>query len=175
MKVYNKVRVRIVPTRTFLFCTNHIKEAFMDNKENAVGFYVRELSNAMKKYKETDECNSEIRNITMMQRWIIWYLTENANHDVYQRELENALNIGKSTLTEVLNLMEKNSLVTRVASQKDARCKKIVLTEKSIQINCEISHRIKAAEEKMKKDIPQEELDMFLKNIKKMIANISED
>lgn len=147
----------------------------MDNKENAVGFYIRELGNALKKHREADECNSEVKNITMMQRWVIWYLTCNSDHDVYQRELETGLNIGKSTLTEVLNLMEKNDLVQRVASQKDARCKKIMLTEKSIRINSEISRNIKNTEEKLIKDIPQEELDMFLKNIKKMIANISED
>lgn len=147
----------------------------MDNKENAVGFYIRELGNALKKHREADECNSELKNITMMQRWVIWYLTCNTDHDVYQRELEAELNIGKSTLTELLNLMEKNNLVVRLASKKDARCKKIELTEKSIRINSEISRNIKNTEEKLKKDIPQDELDMFLRNIKKMIANISED
>lgn len=147
----------------------------MDNRENAIGFHIRELNNALRKSREQCNQNSEIKDITMMHQWIIGYLASNTDHDVHQRELETELNIGKSTLTEVLNIMEKNDLVIRISSEKDARCKKIVLTEKSIRIDSEISQKIKATEEKLRKGITEEEIELFLKNIKKMIANISED
>ncbi len=147
----------------------------MNDLEKAIGFHVRELSNAIKNHRKRDEEGTEIGQITMMQRWIIGYLTHNQEHDVFQRELEQNLNISKSTLTEVLNIMEKNDLVQRVASKQDARCKKIVLTEKSICVNSIICKKIKETEDKLRKDISEEELEVFLRAIKKMIANISND
>lgn len=147
----------------------------MNDLDKAVGFHVRELSNAIKNHRQRDEEGTEIGQITIMQRWIIGYLTHNQDHDVFQRELEQKLNISKSTLTEVLNTMEKNDLVQRVSAKQDARCKKIVLTEKSICVNSIICEKIQAAEDKLRKDISEEEIEMFLKIIKKMIANISED
>lgn len=147
----------------------------MNELEKSIGFYVRELSNAIKNHYKRDEEGTPISQITTMQRWIIGYLTHNQDHDVFQRELETMLNISKSTLTEVLNIMEKNDLVQRVASKEDARCKKIVLTEKSICVNSIICKKIKETEDKLREDISEEELFVFFSAIKKMIANISND
>lgn len=144
----------------------------MDNRENAVGFLVRELGNELRKNREKNDATVVPGNLTMMQRWIIGYLAHNTDHDVYQRELEAELNIGKSTLTEVLHLMEKNDLVCRVASPDDGRCKKIVLTEKSRQIDSIISRNIMETERRLREGIPEADVEIFLKTIKKMIANL---
>ncbi|MCD7836200.1 MAG: MarR family transcriptional regulator, partial [Lachnospiraceae bacterium] len=92
---------------------------------------------------------------------------------VYQRELETNLNIGKSTLTEVLHLMEKNDLVRRKQVKEDKRLKKIVLTEKSMQINEEISRNIAETESRLREGISDEDIELFKRTIKKMISNIT--
>lgn len=147
---------------------------FVDDRENAVGFLVRKLGNELRKSKERSEQENDIRNLTMMQRWILGYLAHSQDHAVYQRELESALNIGKSTLTEVLHLMEKNDLVRREASRDDGRCKRIVLTERARQIDSTISENIRETEKKLRQDIPPEDMEVFLRTIKKMIENITE-
>lgn len=142
--------------------------------DNAVGFLIRKLGNEMRKRKERAEiCAGEAP--TMMQCWVLGYLTRHADRDVYQRELEANLNIGKSTLTEVLHLMEKNDLVRRVAVQEDKRLKKIVLTEKSRQINEAISRDIVETEKKLREGISDEDIEIFIRTIKKMISNITYD
>lgn len=145
-----------------------------EDMDNAVGFLIRKLGNEMRKRKERAEiCAGEAP--TMMQCWVLGYLTRHADRDVYQRELEANLNIGKSTLTEVLHLMEKNDLVRRVAVQEDKRLKKIVLTEKSRQINEAISRDIVETEKKLREGISDEDIEIFIRTIKKMISNITYD
>jgi DNA-binding MarR family transcriptional regulator len=144
----------------------------MDNREQYAGFLVRELSNEMKKAgHHRDEQNSG--GLTMMQGWVIGYLANNKDHDIFQIELETQLNIGKSTLTEVLHLMEKNNLVKRVMSETDGRCKKIVMTDKARQIDMQISREIEKREQLMRQGISDEEYEVFIRTIKKMIANLS--
>ncbi|MDD6572975.1 MAG: MarR family winged helix-turn-helix transcriptional regulator [Thermoflexaceae bacterium] len=146
----------------------------MDNRENAVGFLVRELGNELRKKRERCKYSDDMGNITMMQSWVIGYLAHNTDHDVFQRELETELNIGKSTLTELLHLMEKNDLVCRMSSNNDGRCKRIVLTDRARQIDSIISKDIVETERKLKEGIPEEDIEVFLRTIKKMIFNISE-
>ena len=144
----------------------------MDSRERQAGFLVRKLSNEIKKAGQhnNSKCNGRL---TMMQGWIIGYLANNKDHDIYQTELETQLNIGKSTLTELLQLMEKNDLVKRVMSENDGRCKKIVLTEKSRQIDLQISQDIAKREELMRRGISDEDYEVFIRTIKKMIDNVS--
>lgn len=161
------IRVRTVSTRiTFLKGSKNVNSV-----DNAIGFQVRKLSNVLKKRREKEDVVNGIE-LTMMQRWVIGYLAHNRDHDVYQKELESELNIGKSTLTELLHTMEKNDLVARRSVEEDARCKKIVLTQKSNEIDSKISRNIELTEEKMCENISQEDLDTFLRVIKSMINNL---
>lgn len=144
----------------------------MYSRENQIGFYVRELSNVLKKRRENDGSSFGDVNLTMMQRWVLGYLAHHTDHDIYQKELEDNLNIGKSTLSEILHTMEKDGLVERVSS---GRCKKIVMTERSMQIDRIIMQQIEKTEEKLREGLSKEETDMFIRIIKKMIENVKEE
>lgn len=145
-----------------------------EDRENAVGFLIRKLGNELRKRREREEAFAG-GTLTMMQCWVLGYLTHHPDRDVYQRELEANLNIGKSTLTEVLHLMEKNELVRRESVPEDKRLKKIVLTEKSRQINDLIARHIKETELKLREGIPDEDMEVFIRTIRKMISNITDD
>lgn len=147
----------------------------MEEQEFAVGFWVRNLSNALKKKKEEEDRACGLDGITMVQKWVLGYLMQHKDHDIYQRELECRLNIGKSTLTEVLHLMERNDLVRREPVPEDGRCKRIVLTEKSEQIANRISENIGQTEQRLRKDIPPEDMEICLRTLKKMTENITEE
>ncbi len=145
----------------------------MDNRQNHIGFLIRELGNAMRKKRERDDCHMEGgENLTMMQKWVLGYLVHHTDHDIYQKELEDNLNIGKSTLSEILHTMEKDGLVERVSS---GRCKKIVMTEKSAQIDKIITRQIEETEEKLKSGISEEDVEQFICTIRKMIENMKEE
>ncbi len=147
----------------------------MEDQEQKIGFLVRKLGNALRKTRELQNCEGEMGGLTMMQGWILGYLVKHSDHEIYQRELESRLNIGKSTLTEVLHLMERNGLVRREPAPSDGRLKRIVLTEKSRRIDSMISRNIQETEERLKQGIPEEDIQVFLRTIQKMIENISDD
>ena len=56
--------------------------------------------------------------------------------------MEKQFDLKRSSISLMLNNMEKNKLIERVAVSEDARLKKIVLTEKAIKLNEKISSTI---------------------------------
>lgn len=145
----------------------------MDKRDNRPGFMVRTLNNILK--RQMDEDTEKIAGgTTMIQRWVLGYLSHNDDHDIYQKELEKNLNIGKSTLTEVLNVMEKNNMVERQSSTEDARCKKIILTDKSRKFHKVIESSIMNTEDKLVEGLTQEDIDNFMRIIHKMIDNMQD-
>ena len=60
---------------------------------------------------------------------IMGYLAENADRDVYQRDIERELCICRSAVSKMLASLEQGGLVTRERVARDDRLKRIVLTE----------------------------------------------
>ena len=68
-------------------------------------------------------------NISKMQSWIIHYLYDRPEENVYQKDLESLFHIARSTATGLLLGIEKQGNVLRCSVPGDARLKRIVLTE----------------------------------------------
>ena len=71
-------------------------------------------------------------DVTTMHGWMIEYLFNRQDEDVYQRDLEEHFSMRRSTVSRMLQLMERNGLVARASVGSDARLKKITLTPKAI-------------------------------------------
>lgn len=69
-------------------------------------------------------------DITPVQSRIVMFLYE-ANGYQYQKDIEQYISCNKSTISNILNTMEKNGLIKRVENPKDSRMKIIELTDKS--------------------------------------------
>ena len=95
------------------------------------------------------------------------------SNDVFQKDIEEEYSLRPPTATELLKKMEKNGLIYREALANDARMKRIVVSEKALQYKDMVIADITALEDELTKDIPQNELDIFFKVIKKMLDNIS--
>ncbi len=76
-------------------------------------------------------------------------------------------------MTAVLQLMEKNGLITRVTAEHDARLKKLLLTQKAINIHNHIENSHLQLEERMVSGVTKEEQKEFLRIIRKFQANLS--
>lgn len=61
---------------------------------------------------------------TPTQMQIIKYILENNDKEVYQRDLEKVLNLRRTTVSGVLQTMEKNNLIKRVTDTNDTRTKR---------------------------------------------------
>ena len=96
----------------------------------------------------------------------------NEKGDVFAKDIENAFNMRRATVAEVVSLMEKNGLIEREVSHEDARLKKIVLTEKSLKIKENFEKDIKEVEKELIKGFSKEEKQEFLRLINKMSNNL---
>lgn len=87
---------------------------------------------------------------------------ESQERDVYQRDIEEEFHIRRSSVTSVLQNLEKNGFITRESVQSDARLKKIVLTEKAKMLQCKaISGILHFEEELLDLFDPQEQEQFF--------------
>lgn len=137
-----------------------------------IGFDIRTLSILIKRYIDGSATKQYVDNLTGTHGWVIGYLYDNRDHDVYQRDLETQFSIRRSTATGILQLMEKNELILREPVESDARLKKLVLTEKALDIHKMVEEDRKRKEEKLTKDIDAQELAIFRKVLKQMIRNM---
>lgn len=78
---------------------------------------------------------NEVEDVTPMHEWILSYLFWHRDEPIYQRDIEREFSITRSTVTNILQLMERKGYITRQSVEQDARLKQLVLTEKGRQFH----------------------------------------
>jgi DNA-binding MarR family transcriptional regulator len=64
-----------------------------------------------------------------MHGWILRYLYSRRGQPVYQRDIERDFAITRSTVTNILQLMERKGYIRRESVPEDARLKRLELTD----------------------------------------------
>lgn len=138
-----------------------------------IGYELRSLNNLIRRYFEFSSHKKEIETITGNNGWIIGYLAENKNKDIYQKDIEDHFTITRSTASKVLGLMEQKGLIQRLSVAQDARLKKIVLTEKAKKIKGLMRSDVEKMEHTLMNGFTEEELRTLYMYIQRMKKNIS--
>ena len=76
-----------------------------------------------------------VEQATPMHGWIIGYLYRHRDAAVFQRDIEREFSITRSTVTNILQLMERKGYIERRSVPQDARLKQLVLTEEGIRFH----------------------------------------
>ena len=101
-------------------------------------------------------------NLTVSQAYVIDFISiEGKDKEIFQKDLEREFDLKRSSISLMLNNMEKSGLIERVPVTEDARLKKIILTQKSIKLYEKISTAIDSIENKLSEDITSEEIKVF--------------
>ena len=114
-----------------------------------------------------------ISNYSQVQ--VIKYLMDNINKDISQKELENVLGIRKSTMSGILDTMEKRNIIKRVSSDIDRRSKIIKLSDDNIRHHREVVKKMKSINNIITKDIPSDKLDIFFEVLDMMRENMNKE
>lgn len=141
---------------------------------NEIGFQLHRLDTLAKRMIDQTvfpEKESKKRP-TGMHGWIIGYLYANRNREVYQRDIQEQLSVRRSTVTGMLQLMEKNGLITRHSVPEDARLKRIQLTPQAIEQHEKIMAGFQQMEKRISSGLTEEEKATFLKLCEKIAANL---
>ena len=102
--------------------------------------------------------------LTCIQTRILGHLrhAEEEGKSVFQRDIEEIFRIKKSSVTSVLQTLEKKGLITRENVPEDARVKKLVLTEEARRMQVCTYHTLGNMEKEMRSLFTDEEFEQFL-------------
>ncbi len=141
--------------------------------DKTIGFEIRALNNQIKRDVEKSKVFQYCRT-TGLHGWAIGYFYDNRERDIFQKDFENHFSIRRSTASDILGCMEKNGFIERIPVDYDKRLKKIILTERAVEIHKTIGDDIKKREEKLKSGITDEEMECFFNVLKKLRANLED-
>lgn len=141
-------------------------------EKDDVGKKIQMLSRQIK--RRMDTALSEYQ-ITGRQVAILLYIYEESRkRDVYAKDIELAFDMRRASVTGILKLMEKNGIIIREGSSKDARLKKLILTDRAKEARQKLKKEIISVEKNLTKDIPKENLKIFCLVMDKMSKNLCE-
>lgn len=146
----------------------------MDLDRRHVGFEIKVVSNMLRRIVGAIGHQQDFENISGANTWIIGFLARNQDHDVFQKDLEQEFSIRRSTASKTLQLMEEKDLIRREAVYRDARLKKITLTEKALEINKIVQGDLEEANRIATKDLSEEEIAQFFAVMEKIRNNLIE-
>ncbi len=140
-----------------------------------IGIELRSLGNLVMRFIEQRARAQSCDLLTGSNSWILGYLLQHADREVYQRELEEEFSITRSTASKVVNLMEKKGLVKRNIAAHDARMLKLTLTEKAEALAIQMRRESENLSRILTRDFSEEELDHLNEYIERMKKNLREE
>lgn len=144
-------------------------------KEKQIHFQLHRTARLIKRYLDNSHNKTYMDNMTGNHGYIIGFIYENRDRDIFQRDIEKEFNLRGSTVTNMLNLMEKNGLIERRSVDADKRLKRIVLTDKAQKIQQLVISDFERLEKTVSRGIDPKDIEVFFSVLDKINANIKEE
>ena len=142
-------------------------------KDRQIGIAIRCLNQKIGR-AAMNAANEEFGDsATAVHGWVIRYLYENRDRDVFQKDLESRFSVRRSTMSSILKLMEKKGLIVKEPVDHDARLKKLILTPAALKIDEGMRDQIDEIEKRMCNGISESDINTFLAVIEKIGKNLS--
>ena len=100
------------------------------------------------------------------------FLADHRDEDIFQKDIERIFSIRRSTVSNMLKLMEKKGFISREPVEYDARLKRLVLTKQSMDIYNLVMEQINEKELILRRNIPEDELEIFFNVLSKIRENV---
>ncbi|MEY8001387.1 MarR family winged helix-turn-helix transcriptional regulator [Clostridium sp. Mt-5] len=115
---------------------------------------------------------SRIQGLSTTEIGVLRIISE--KEDVIIKDIVEILKIPKSTLTSIINRLEKRNLINRTISNRDKRSYRLILTEQGILMQKEHIEFEKTVYDRIMRCLDTwDEREELLKLIKKIVHNIS--
>ncbi len=155
--------------KAFGSCKKHSnvsENAFYNYKQSWIEHGVNPVKCVMdvgKNMKRLMEQRLSQTGLTPIQSRILGhiFIEEAMGNYVFQRDIEEIFRIRRSSVTSVLQLLEKKGLLRRESVEEDARLKKLVLTEEGWNLQKYTVHYLNTLEQEIRNIFTEEELKIF--------------
>lgn len=141
--------------------------------ERMIGHKLRMVHNSIDKFFDR-RGNGETQKVPRGQVMIIHYLMEHPDEEVYQKDIEKFFSISGATATNMIKGLERAGLVERIANERDARLKRLVLTEKAIVREQKIRKIVMELEEGMVRGFTEEEISTYCRLTDRVLQNLDD-
>ena len=139
--------------------------------EKTISFELRSINNQIRRRINALPIMQD-NDIKGVYGHVIGFLNENRHRDIYQKDIEEQLCVRRSSVSSLLNQMETMGLIERRSVDGDGRLKKVVLTQKAIEINDSIIKEFQRLEVRLKDGMSDEEIKTLFKLLDKVKTNV---
>ena len=120
-----------------------------------IGPQVHKMDRSISKLLEARVKAEGLDEVTLMHGWILRYLYEHQDAEIYQKDIEKYFGICRSGVTNIIQALEKKGLVCRASVESDARLKKVMLTEEDAKVTKSLERFSSEWTQNWKKELPK--------------------
>ena len=137
---------------------------------------MREIVNLSRIWHRVIEKRMSDLGLSSIQSRVLGYLYFQLREGkkVFQKELEEEFKIRKSSVTSVIQILEKKGLIRRIGVPGDARNKELVLTEQGIAVQETVLERLNRLEGMVYEALSEKERQLWFCCIKKIEERLKE-
>lgn len=132
---------------------------------------IRTLHNVINRYLYVTR-PEQVKDVSGGNIDIIVFLAHHKDEEIFPQDIERRFGVTRSTASRVLALMERKGLITRESVPRDARLKRIVLTDKSHAIAEALRDNAKQMEDKLLDRLSDAEIRQFMYTLDVMQTNL---
>lgn len=134
---------------------------------------IRRFRDIGHKLKRLGDLNLEEKGITFSQLRVLGFLMRHAEDGgALQRDLEEALGVRRSSVTAILQTMEKAGIIARDGVDGDGRKKRIAVTDKGKRLDGELRAFMDSLEDELAQIYTPQELDTLTVLTDKMLTKL---
>ena len=142
--------------------------------DRTIGGRLHVLTRLMHRRMEAARAESGMDCRSAPQGWLIHYLYDHREEEVCQRDIEHVFHVRRSSVTGMLQSMEKAGLITREAVAGDARLKCIRLTDRAVWQHESIMRGIEQNERDLTAGFTPEEIATLHSLLDRMRQNLQD-
>lgn len=146
----------------------------LESGEKRVAFMLREIQNQIKRIIHKSSPRFEKGPRSQLQGGILGYLFHHRDGPVYQRDIEKEFQVSRATATNTLQVMERDGLIVRRAQDRDARLKRIQMTEETYQNHRQIEAHMDMMDRRMLGGLTDEEVKQLRRLLGVLQRNLEE-
>ena len=129
----------------------------MENEQTSCSYFIKNIAHLMSNMQ--NRCLNSY-GLSNQQARILMYLAKHnirGQKNVKRKDLEKYLNLKGSSVTSLMNGLEKNGFLERTVSEKDARRNELTLTEKSKELVKQMDLIFEATDNQIQEGMSEEE------------------
>lgn len=149
--------------------TANIKEVVVLNAPKHLGPLFKTIGNTV-----DNQITQQVQatGLTSAQMFILHYLSRHVEKPIYQKDLEEALELSHATVAGIISRLESKDFVKLVPSEQDKRCKQIIATDKARQLDEATERIIDGTEKKLLSGFSDDEIEQLRDYLVRLLYNL---